>query len=76
MRCSYLRPLCAIVLLAAPAGLSGCSKPPDPEQYGEIITTVPPHLNKPFPMPELEIPKDEDVENAAAEPAEASQNNK
>ncbi|REK15868.1 MAG: hypothetical protein DWQ37_08620 [Planctomycetota bacterium] len=40
--------------LAGLATIAGCSQRLDPDEYGEVITEVPEHLNKPFPMPELE----------------------
>ena len=46
----------ALAALAASGTLIGCRKPPDPQEYGEIITAVPDRLNKPFPLPELEKP--------------------
>lgn len=46
----------AVAALAAGGVLAGCHKPPDPDKYGEIITTVPEELNKPFPLPELDDP--------------------
>jgi hypothetical protein len=46
--------LVLVVLLLA--GTSGCGGRPDPERYGEVLTRVPPELNRPFPLPELEEP--------------------
>lgn len=37
--------------------VSGCGEPSlNSPEYGEIIHRVPPHLDKPYPLPELEPP--------------------
>jgi hypothetical protein len=41
--------LCAMTLL-------GCEKPLDSPEYGELIHSVPPDLNRPYPLPELDPP--------------------
>ena len=50
--------LTAISLLAALClGICGCGERSlDSPEYGEIIHEVPAHLNKPYPLPELELP--------------------
>jgi hypothetical protein len=53
-----LRTLSTVVLALQLGVVVGCSKPLDPEEYGEIIKEVPPDLNKPYPLPQLELPQD------------------
>ncbi len=48
----------ALAVMVAAAALVGCRRPPDPAEYGEIITEVPERLSKPFPLPELEKPEE------------------
>jgi hypothetical protein len=50
----------AVAALVAVGALSGCQKPPDAEQFGEIITEIPERLDKPFPLPEIENPEKPD----------------
>ena len=50
------RLLLAAVLLAAGTLLAGCEKSLDSPEYGEIIDQVPPELNRPFPLPQLDEP--------------------
>ena len=52
----------AVAVVVAAGALIGCRRPPDPEEYGEIITEVPERLNKPFPLPELENPEEKTEE--------------
>lgn len=60
------------LVLALPLGVVvGCSEGLDPQEYGEIIKAVPPDLDKPYPLPELELPKDP-AENSATATPEAS----
>lgn len=50
--------LLAIAAWVLGGAVSGCEKAPDSEEFGEIIHQVPPELNKPFPLPELDQPKE------------------
>jgi hypothetical protein len=55
--------LCAMTLL-------GCEKPLDSPEYGELIYSVPPDLNRPYPLPELDPPTANPLPGPAAqEPA-------
>lgn len=50
-----LRLPAAVLLAVALLGTFGCGEPSlDSPEYGEIIHQVPPHLDKPFPLPELQ----------------------
>jgi|GEM_PF-3010702 len=54
---SSQRAIAAGLLAVALLGVSGCSEPSlESPEYGEIIRRVPPHLDKPYPLPELEPP--------------------
>jgi len=44
------------MLLVTMLACSGCQKRLAPEEYGEIIDTVPTDLNQPYPLPELDDP--------------------
>jgi hypothetical protein len=61
----FIQKACRLLALAA-LGLwgvpLGCQKSPDPEEFGEIITEVPKHLDRPFPLPQLEEPKEKSPE--------------
>jgi hypothetical protein len=48
-----------VALLIAAGGILGCETRPDPKEFGDIITEVPPDLDQPFPMPQLETPPDQ-----------------
>ena len=48
--------LLAGVALTAGILLLGCEKSLDSPEYGEIIDQVPPELDRPFPLPELDEP--------------------
>ena len=54
-------PMLAGMLLAGSL-LLGCETRPDPQEFGEIITTVPKGLNKPFPLPQLDDSQDKPKE--------------
>ena len=63
------------MLLAVLAiSLSGCERTLDSPEYGEIIFEVPPELNRPYPLPELDepppspLPGPGKTEEATAEP--------
>jgi hypothetical protein len=63
----FIRKACRLLAVVAPlalGALSGCEKRPDPKEYGEIITEVPERLNRPFPLPQLEEPRDKPKEGA------------
>jgi hypothetical protein len=51
------RSLTLAILLSAPA-MAGCEKSLDSPEYGERIYEIPPELDKPFPLPELNPPSD------------------
>jgi hypothetical protein len=66
-------PLALVFLLAS--GISGCGQPSlDSPEYGEIIEEVPPELNRPYPLPELEPPKESPLPGPAEEPGESAGN--
>lgn len=70
---TLLRSGLAVALIAL-AALPGCGPPPlDSEQYGEILTKLPeiPGAEKPYPLPELELPANPATDVPAAESAEA-----
>lgn len=48
-----LLPLAALLFAAT---LFGCEKSLDSPEYGELIHNVPPNLNRPYPLPELDPP--------------------
>lgn len=52
-------PAAAVLLAALGASLSGCEeKPLDPQEYGEVLDSVPkvPGADQPYPLPKLEAP--------------------
>jgi hypothetical protein len=71
---STLRRGALAVALIGLAALPGCGPPPlDSEQYGEILTKLPeiPGAEKPYPLPELELPANPATDVPTAESAEA-----
>lgn len=69
---SMVRVYGALAALFALAALPGCSPPPplDSAEYGEILTKLPeiPGAEKPYPLPELELPPDPKAETPTDEP--------
>lgn len=68
---SMVRVCGAMGALFALAALPGCGPPPlDSAEYGEILTKLPeiPGAEKPYPLPELELPADPKVETPTDEP--------
>ncbi len=57
------RPLVLAALAAVL--LPGCTPSLPPEEYGEVITEIPPELNRPFPMPELSEQQPDEAKPAA-----------
>jgi hypothetical protein len=54
---SSQRTVAAVLLAVALLCQSGCGESSlDSPEYGEIIQRVPPHLDQPYPLPELEPP--------------------
>jgi hypothetical protein len=64
----YCLRLCLSALCASCCAVAGCSGRPDPAEYGEVVTEVPAGLNRPFPLPELELAAEEPADAAAETP--------
>jgi hypothetical protein len=55
----------AALLLILGAVLTGCNPQLDPQEFGEVVTVLPPveGAEKPYPLPKLEeAPKDDEQE--------------
>ena len=57
-----LKTAAAALLLLLGAALTGCNPRLDPQEYGEVVTVIPPveGAEKPYPLPKLEEPPKDD----------------
>ena len=51
----------AVLLLIGSFAVSGCNKPLDPQQYGQVLYKLPKveGADEPYPLPELDKPPEE-----------------